>query len=88
MKVLDHTDNPLSHVLAEALNDPPELPRLTVAQTFVHYQRLALAIENAGDELKRIPTAQPDRVTECLKDIVRQCEIAIKTAQRMLEGNR
>lgn len=80
--------NALETIVAQSVAEPPELPRLTVAQTFIHYQRLATSLENATDELKRIPTAQTDRVTECLKDIVKQCETAIKTANRMLEANR
>lgn len=88
MKVLDHTDNPLSQVLAEALSEPPELPRLTVAQTFVHFQRMHTALENAMHECSQVPAATQADCSQHLKDLIRYCETAIKTANRMLEANR
>lgn len=78
----------LNAILAESTKEPPELPRLTVAQTFVHYNRLRLSLNHAVNACSLVPDSSTNDVAAQLKEIITRCEIAIKTANRMLEANR
>jgi hypothetical protein len=79
----------LGKVTASMSADPPELPRLTVAQTFITYQRIGTALESACAGYKELPNVSSvDDGRRALTDIIRGCEAVIKHAQRLLEGNR
>lgn len=68
---------------------PIELPRLPVANTFITYNSLLLALRNAGEAASKVPESSSLQATaDALKDVVRYCEGAIKHAQRLLEANR
>lgn len=69
--------------------ESPELPRLTVSNTFTAYNSMLLALRNAGDAASKVPESNSlQSTTDALKDVVRYCEGAIKHAQRLLEANR
>ena len=69
--------------------DPPELPRLTVAQTFITYQRMGKALETACASYKALPDVNSVQDgASTLTDLIRACEAVIKHAQRLQEGNR
>jgi hypothetical protein len=80
--------SPLDSIVSASEVESPDLPRLTVANTFIHYMRLCAALERASEICKRIPESNPQNCTDALKDLVKTCESAIKTATRLLEANR
>jgi hypothetical protein len=68
--------------------DGPELPRLTVSNTFITYQRIGVALESACTEYKALPDAKSQQdTTERLKQLIRACEGIMKHATRLLEAN-
>jgi hypothetical protein len=88
MQTLPSPNPSIDKILDQSTAEPPELPRLTVAVTFNTYQRLHDAIESAQHYCGQVPTATPGDCTQHLKDIIKQCEGAIKHAARLLEANR
>lgn len=80
-------DTALGAIIDNAAREPADLPRLPAAQVFIHYARLGAALERAAASYKHIPACTPQCVTDELKELVKACEIAIKTAQRMIESN-
>lgn len=79
----------LDKIVVEQSAEAPELPRLPVADTFMTFNRMGVQLDNARESFKKIPeTASRDQVTAHLKDIVKFCNAAVKTAERLLEANR
>ena len=78
----------LDTLATQAAQEPPELPRLTVSNTFIHYARLGAALARAMEAYKKLPDAPPQGCTDDLKDLIKNCDAAIKTATRLLEANR
>jgi hypothetical protein len=82
------SDNNLQAIVDVASQEPPELPRLTVANTFI-YQRVGIALVRAVKEaFDKIPDSTPVGCTDELKSLIKECEGVIKGAARLLEANR
>lgn len=75
-------------IVGAATAEPIELPRLTVANVFINYGRLGAALGQAVEAYKALPSTAQQTSTDTLKEIVKQCEGAIKIASRLLEANR
>jgi len=82
------TTNLLAAIAANEEKVAPDLPRLTTAGVFVHYQRLGKALEQAVDAYKRLPDMVPKTSDEVLLEIAKQCDAASKLAMRLLEANK
>jgi hypothetical protein len=68
--------------------EAPDLPRLTVANTFLTYQRVGIQLEQACTRYKALPDAKSQQdTTEGLKELIRSLEAAAKHAARLLEAN-
>lgn len=79
----------LEQITAAATAEPVELPRLTVANTFVTYNRLVAQLRVAGELGVHLPDCNtPQDSDACLKDLVKACESVIRYANRLLEANR
>lgn len=78
----------LDAILTESALEPVELPRMTTSMVFTHYNRLGTQLESAIRSFKALPDASPQGCTDELKELVKACENAIRTAQRLLEANR
>ena len=78
----------LESMVAGSDQEPVDLPRLTVADVFGHYERMGAALERAIDAYKGLPKASQQQSVTSLKDITKACDSVIKTATRMLEANR
>ena len=81
-------ESTLDAIVTNAQSEPVELPRLTTANVFTHYARLGSALERAADAFKKIPDATDRSLTDELKELMKACDVAIKTAARLLEANR
>jgi hypothetical protein len=81
-------DTNLMAVLAAEEREPVDLPRLTTANLFTHYMRIGKALNQAIEAYKALPDAAPKACDSALLDIAKQCDIASKTAMRLLEANR
>jgi len=82
------TSPALDSILAKHAEEPPELPRLTVANTFLTYQRIGMALETACARFKALPDVKSQQDSnEALKELIKSCEAAIKHAARLLEAN-
>jgi hypothetical protein len=82
------SDNNLQAIVDVASQEPPELPRLTVANTFIYYQRVGIALVRAKEAFDKIPDSTPVGCTDELKSLIKECEGVIKGAARLLEANR
>jgi hypothetical protein len=75
-------------IVAKSAEESPDLPRLTVANTFMTYQRLGGQLEAACGHYKALPDAKHSLdTTNGLKELIRACEAAVKHATRLLEAN-
>ena len=78
----------LDSIVAKATEEPAELPRLTVANTFLTYQRVGIQLENACAKYKALPEAKSQQDSnDSLKELIRAAEAAIKHCSRLLEAN-
>lgn len=82
--------DPLDSILAAASEVArEEMQRLTVFDTFSVYNRMVYALEQAKTSAECIPTINNSAAqVDTLKAVIKQCEGAIKHANRLLEGNK
>lgn len=88
---IETTSGPLDSILAAASEVArEEMQRLTVFDTFTVYNRMRVAVSEADRLSSTIPElfANPTSVNDALKAVIKQCEGAIKHANRLLEGNK
>jgi hypothetical protein len=79
----------LEAIVTEQTTEPIELPRLTVQATFLTYGRIGTQLDIAGRAYKDLPDASTvQSAAESLKEIIKACEHVIKSANRLMEGNR
>jgi len=82
------TSPALDSILAKHAEEPPELPRLTVSQAFITYERAGIQLEAACALYKQLPKVSSVQAgNEVLKDFIKAAEAAIKHAARLLEAN-
>ena len=78
----------LEAIVTAAAQEPAELPRLQASQVFIHYARLGAALEQIANNYKDLPNATPQGCTDKLKELIKDCNVAIATAARLMESNR
>lgn len=79
----------LEQIAETTTAEPIELPRLTVANTFITYNRLMDQLRNAAEAGQKLPTCNlPLESVEALKAIVRASEAVIKYAGRLIEASK
>ncbi len=59
-----------------------------MANTFSTYDRMVKAIHNAAEAAGKIPDSTPNSTDLHLREVVSNCEGAVKHARRLIEANR
>jgi hypothetical protein len=78
----------LEAIVTEETKEPPELPRLTSSDVFVHYWRIGNALTQSAKAHQDLLEAQPKHATELLLQIAQNGEQMTKWAMRLLMANR